>query len=497
MWAMGDELPSLIIFVVERFDPFKLGLLPKESSNVHWAKRVIEQSMGLRPVKIHKTDIALICIFLFGVAVYPVFPLVVWLLPFAGLLVYALLAILHTSPRHRTPLLTIAACTMFFQLLVGLAVGFHDPSWQGELRDDLSYLREANAIAQAWREGFFPELSLKGSLPYLGTLHTGYQRFVAGLFYLFGNDYRIPILANYLLLGLLPIAVYRAAFLLLSQSRAKVELTPHLSRVPLFAACCIAFYPNLGYWASFLLKDALLTVFMTCSLSAVLEFLGNRRLAWIPVVLTLGFMIGITRAYALFGLLAGCALYGVAMVPRKWVFGTCLAGLLVLVGMSYTTRGADYLSQLIYSLSVQLPDHLRTVPQAVAYFAGAIPRLLLSPYAWVRAFGANPAYELYPGMWMLYLMIYPLGLLGLFNLAKHDVRIATIPFGMLVATGLVLILAYGGDAPRQRLCLDPTWFIFAGTVQSLKRREWVLPVVWYAVFILYALVQLATLQYRY
>jgi len=465
---------------------------------VHWAKRVIDQTMGLRPVEIHKTDIALICIFLLGVAVYPVFPLLFWLLPFVGLLVYAVLSISYTSRPHRISLLTISACTVFFQLLVGLAVGIHDPDRQVGLRDDLSYLREANAIAQAWREGFFPELSLKGSLPYLGTLHTGYQRFVAGLFYLFGNDYRVPIFANYLMLGFLPIAVYRAAFLLLSQSQGKMELQPHLSRAPLFASWFIALYPNLGYWASFLLKDALLTVFVTCSLSAVLEFVGNRRLAWIPVVLALGLMISITRAYALFGLLAGCALYGLAVVPRKWVFGTCLAALLVVVWMSYTTKGADYLSQLVYSLSVQLPDHLRTIPQALAHFAGAIPRLLLSPYAWVRAFGPNPAYELYPGMWMLYLVIYPLGLVGLFNLAKHDVRIATIPLGMLVATGLVLILAYGGDAPRQRLCFDPAWFIFAGTVQSLKGREQrVVLVAWYVLFTLYVLVQLATLQYRY
>jgi len=464
---------------------------------VHWAKKVIYQTTAIRPVEIHKTDIALISVFLLSVAVYRVVPLVFWLLPFAGLLIYAFLAIWYTPPPHRRPLLTLAASTVLFQLLVGFTVGFHDPNQQTWLRDDLSYLREAAAIAQAWRGGFFPELSLKGSLPYLGTLHTGYQRFVAGLFYVFGTDYRIPIFANYLLLGCLPIAVYRAAFLLLSRLPRKAVPEPTLSRAPLFAALGIALYPNLGYWASFLLKDALLTVFVTCSLSAILEFLVSRRLAWVPLIIAFGFMISITRAYALFGLLAGCTLYVLAIAPRKVVFGVCLAGILLLIGLSYTTRGADYLSQLVHSLSVQLPSHLVTIPKALAHVASAIPRLLLSPYGWVRAFGPSPAYELYPGMWVMYLVIYPLGLVGLFTLAKHDVRIATVPLGMLVAASWVLILAYGGDAPRQRLCLDPTWFIFAGTVRSIASAEKVLLAAWYTGFTLYVLVQLITLPYRY
>ena len=91
----------------------------------------------------------------------------------------------RTAGLPRRELAWAAGCCAAALLVQGLSLavlGYHNPLLDPDPHDDLQYLVRGRAIAEAWQSGFYPELSLRGSLPYLGTLHTGYERALATVF---------------------------------------------------------------------------------------------------------------------------------------------------------------------------------------------------------------------------------------------------------------------------------------------------------------------------
>ncbi|MGC8840884.1 MAG: hypothetical protein ACP5QZ_05430 [Candidatus Sumerlaeaceae bacterium] len=387
-----------------------------------------------------------------------------------------------------------AACAVSLVITVASAwiAGFHNPETCPLSLDDATYLVQGKAIAEAWKSGLFPSLSSKGSTPYyIGSLHTGYQRLLAGAFYLLRADYRFGILLNFIAASLLPLFVYSAVLTLL-KTHSPSELA---SKGALRGTWLVALYPSIGYWASWLLKDVVLALIFAAAIAGALDFAYRHRPEHLLYLAASLVALGVFRAYSALAVLAGTAVYLLAKLPhRQSLQGLAILGFLLLLA-SYDERWAAFERQLLYSLGELLPDSVRTPREGLLYVLGGFPRLLLSPYAWVRARVENPMYELYPGMWWLYLVGYPLAVIGITRLARHNIVLAVIPLIAWFASAIILILAYGGAAPRQRLYLDVLVFVFAGCGTVERPHKWLL-VAWYLGLGVYVTIHLLTLDMR-
>jgi hypothetical protein len=131
--------------------------------------------------------------------------------------------------------------------------------------------------------------------------------------------------------------------------------------------------------------------------------------------------------------------------------------------VNYTETGYNQFSRLWSSIMFLAPAPKITTAQSVGQLFGSIPRFVLSPYAWVASPEKDPLYGLYPGMWYLYLVVYPLAAAGFFWSIKSDFRIAVIPVLAFWCSAFILIMAvYAGNASRQRYYLEYIVMIFAG-----------------------------------
>lgn len=420
-------------------------------------------------------------------------PAALWLVVPLTVLFFTFQIFYETAPTVRKRL--ALACLMSLVVTVAASefAGLHNPETCPLSLDDATYLAQAKAIADAWESGFFPVLSAKGSAAYyIGSLHTGYQRLLAGLFFLFGSDFRLGIFVNYVAALLLPVFLFSGIRTLIKTHMSSVAA----EKAAIRGAWLLALYPSTGYWASWLLKDVVLAMLFAASLAAILDFAQRLRPEHLLYFGTCCFAVGIFRAYAALAILAGIVSYLLAKLPRQVsVYGLLIFGFALMM-LSYTDFGSAYFRQLVYSLGELLPDSIRTPKQGMIYVLTGLPRLLLSPYAWVRARVENPMYELYPGMWWLCLVVYPLAILGLIRLAQWNVQLAAIPFVAWFCSAMILILAYGGAAPRQRLYLDIIMFVFAGCGAAERPPSRIPVFVWYAVLAIYAIIHLLTLDLR-
>lgn len=427
-----------------------------------------------------------------SLGVYKYFPAQAWLLLFLSVPTYAGWIFLTAEKKTRYSLAALSGVAFLLAIAVAYLCGLNNPELNPHSLDDATYLHQARAIAREWKSGHFPVLSAKGSaLYYVGSLHTGYQRLLAGIFSVWEADYRLGIWLNFISVALIPTFTYWAVYLLLCR-HSSLETA---ARGGIRGACLAAFYPSLGYWASWLLKDVVLATIFTASLAAALDcFVRKSFLA--PFFLIAGlYALILFRAYAAWALVAGVIVYGLSIMPRRQVLASLIILMIAAVLASYTESGGFYFRQLGHSLGELLPSYVRTLPQSLAYFLGSIPRLMLSPYAWVKARVDQPMYEVYPGMWWLYGLVYPLAFAGLWQLGRWDVRAAIIPFVAWAASAAILIIAYGGNAPRQRLYLDTIFIVLAGcgTVASHRRLFFGL---WFAFLALYITIHLTTLDLR-
>ncbi|MCX7625544.1 MAG: hypothetical protein N2Z21_04965 [Candidatus Sumerlaeaceae bacterium] len=419
-------------------------------------------------------------------------PAAVWSLLIVAIPFYNCWIIASLDKKTRFLLGGVCFSAFLTTVAVAYICGLKNPELNLSSLDDATYLRQARAIAQEWKLGHFPPLSAKGSaLYYLGSLHTGYQRLLAAVFYLFGADYRWGIWLNFLASALIPTFIYWAVYLLLHQRSTREVAT----RAGLRGAWMAAIYPSFGYWASWLLKDVVLATIFVASLAAALDTIVRRRVLAL-LFLSAGLCaLFLFRAYAGWALVAGLVGYGLSIIPRRLVLASFVTLLGAAVLFSYTETGGFYIRQLGYSLAELIPSNVLTLPRSLIYFCTSIPRLILSPYAWVRARVEEPMYALYPGMWWLYALVYPLALAGLYHLARLDVRPATIPLVAWAASAAILIIAYGGNAPRQRLYLDSIMIVFAAC-GSLGRQRWQFFGLWFVLLSVYITIHLVTLDLR-
>lgn len=435
-------------------------------------------------------------------ALFPVVPALLWLTPFIAVAVYVGGKVHDQDSADRKWLAVCALAALLIQGTVILLRQDYDPSaarptvWL----DDQTYFRNASLIASKWREGFFPELSRKGSPPYLGTLHTGYERVLGALFYVTGPSVRIGQLANMLCAALLPVLCFLLSATLFHEGAAPDDGSLRIAegpcrsvRAPARAAALLCvLYPSLYYWGGMLLKDIMLATLFLAALLLLADMLRRRSLCSGVVFLLVLVWVAIFRNYAALALLSGLFIFAFAHLPRRALAWGLVYGALAIWALSYTDPGARYLEQLLNSLAAQLSPALGSYEGVLNHFGAAVPRMLLAPYAWVRAEGEHPLYALYPGMWYLYLIVYPLALAGLFQAIRHDHRLSILPVGALLASTFVLLAAYGGNAPRQRFYLEIVLMIYAGlgACSPIRRAAFAL---FYLLLFLFAALQLMRL----
>jgi hypothetical protein len=437
-----------------------------------------------------RVDLVAVGLSILSIVLYSWLPIALWLLPVWLCLLYLSESLYRSGPRQAIAICSIATVPVFVCIGVYLGYGFHNPLQQTTRFDDYEYYLRAQAIASAWGHGFYPHLSLKGARPYIGSLHTGYERLL-GLFFLIGGPGILPgAILNMLCLVFLPLFACFSAFALWPTSSKELSL-------PAFAAAALCvLHPGFYYWANWLHKDSLVLLLFAASYYFVARTISERRPLMATGFLACFAMLCITRAYCGFALAAGMIAYAISYVPRRFVVFCASLILLIVFAVSYSTSGGDYISQLLFSISLKLPADANSSFKSLIYFATGIPRLLLGPYGWIRAYGEFPQYGLYPGMWFLYLFVYPLAAAGIFRAFSDDHRQSIIPLVAFSLSALVFLLAYGGDAPRQRIYLEYILIVYAAHGISHKRIGWYALAI-YASIALFAIVQFATLQSRY
>lgn len=448
-----------------------------------------------------RTEYVTVAAVALALAAYPILPVLAWIAPFA-LLAFYLAGKVRVLPGSDRKWITLCCATAALFQLASLAIHHsYDPRSTTTWLDDQNYYTNAARIAQAWSTGFFPELSRKGSPPYLGTLHTGYERILGAVFYVTGPSFRAGLVVNLIAVSVLPLLLFLLTDTLFhglspKEENAGQKLPPLalVSTPPRMAALLTALYPSTYYWGSHLLKDVLLAFLFVAALLALVDTLRVRRAAPALLFVLLLFWTAIFRAYAALSLAAAACLYPFAALRRSALLWGMLYGAIAVVLLSYTEGGGRYMDQLLASFGALIPREMTGLRPVLFHFGSALPRMLLAPYAWVRAEGPDPIYALYPGMWYLYLVTYPLAAAGIVRAVRQDHRLSLVPIVALLASAFVLLAAYGGNAPRQRLYLEFVALAYAG-LGAHSRKLPAFLVVWSMVF-LFAAAQLIRLYMR-
>jgi len=378
-------------------------------------------------------------------------------------------------------LLSLTIHVFWFFCIRGMPVPHDGPFF---LIDDYTYDHYSWAIAKEWRAGNFPALWTD---QYLGTLHTGWNRILAAIYYLFGRRPWIGILLNIIVGSLLaPLAFFTAREIFPSSP------DPPATRryTPAFLAGLVtAIHFSFAYWSSFLMRDTFIAALFLAGLFLIL-CLYRRPSIWQALALAFILMgLSILRIYSVGALLAGPAAYLLFFHERKKWFWMALG---VIVVLAFCSRVfiplRDYQNQLAYSFLNNLPDAGRTMSGSLLFCIRGIPRFFLSPYAWYVAPGPPLVnYMLYPGQWFLYLLIIPFALKGIWICMRESPPPAVFLIVPGMTSVFLFLLAYGGSVPRQRMYLEPLLIIFASWGLVRKDRGGRIPLYWYAFLVVFIL----------
>jgi hypothetical protein len=443
-------------------------------------------------------DLATLAVAALAFALYPRLPILAWLLPFGLSLAYLTSRFIALPSLDKAWLSACCAGALLILVTVLGVFGYHDPLAPRAHLDDFWYLRASGAIADAWRSGFYPALSQKGSPPYLGSLHTGYERALASLFLVFGASVNVGIALNAVCAALMPLLGFLLAdslFADVAELAAPATVLGRRVSVPRAAALLCTVHLGYTYWATWLLKDMLLAaLFGTCLLLLADAVCTRRILPAVGFVLLTGYVC-ILRAYTGLALVLAVALYVIARLPRRVALWAGLYVAILVVALGYTMRGGQYFSQLGFSLGNLIPLEAQTITGSIIHFGRGIPRLVLGPYAWVKAEGTMPQYGAYPGMWLLYLIVYPLCAAGFVRAVRKDHQLTIVPLTCVFSGAMIFLIAYGGNANRQRLWMELIFIVYAACGLGSPRRRTYL-VGWYALLALFALAQLVSLRLR-
>ena len=438
----------------------------------------------------YRHELPLLAVLAGGLACHPFAPAIAWLTPLVFAAGFIGWKLARLDRRAQAWILACVGISLALQGITLLVFGYNAPVSS----DPREYMVKATAVMEAWRSGNYPALSLKGSLPHLGSLHTGYERALASVFLATGPRPAAGIALNVACVAVLPALAFLASLFLFCAPQGETE-NAWDARPARASALLAALYPGFVFWMTWLVKDTLLVAVFAACLVFLFDAMRTRSLlAWAGFLLVSGFLV-IVRAYAGLSLYLGVTVYVFARMPRRAVLWGAAYALLALFVAGYTLSGTRLFGQLWASLLALIPGDMVTVPESLRAFAGGLPRSFLGPYGWVKARGDNLYYGLYPGMWFLYLLVYPLALAGLAEAVRRNHIPTTIPLVVVFTGVLIFLMTYGGEAQRQRLYLEFVYILYAGTgVSARGRRRWFVAC-WAGLF-LFAAVQLISLSLR-
>jgi hypothetical protein len=185
------------------------------------------------------------------------------------------------------------------------------------------------------------------------------------------------------------------------------------------------------------------------------------------------------RMYAAVSLAGGAMLYPALRLGKIVVLQLASAGFLIMILiLSYTPAGYHLAQQMSASLLALAPARENDSWTLLLKAGAGIPALFLAPYSWLKFHDSSPMYGMYPGMWYLYLVGYPLGFAGLYSALRKNVKLAIIPIAAFGLASLIfLVSAYSGNASRQRFYLEYIILIFAGYGYVNPSKWWIAGVI--------------------
>ncbi len=380
--------------------------------------------------------------------------------PFALLLIAGSLALQSLQTGQRVFLAKIAFCTFVLAALYALAI--HQNPWAADTlfyhKDDSSYDRWGWEISQAWRQGSFPRLA---SEALIGSLHTGYYRFIAAIYLIVGHQVLAVLALNLLACALIPIGLFFLGKEFGAESASR-------------AALLGAFYPTFWFHSSFILRDVWITLFFLAALVSLLRLLKAQKR---PAALFCAFCLCaflaelfILRFYVALIILAGWVIYELALGTRRRQSlraTSILLFLLALMRLHPTT--AHLQDRMFQSFTWSIPRTLNTFPAIFERLGEGSFKLFLSPFAWATEGGYTVDYFLWPGQWVVYLIILPLGIWGMVSAIRSNKHIAFLLIFPMAVSAYGFAIAYGGSVPRQRMFLDAVLIIFAAMAGAEHR----------------------------
>jgi hypothetical protein len=418
--------------------------------------------------------------------------------PYACLLGYGAQRLVGAEPRRRAALLLCAALCL--SAAAAWTAAIHLNPWEQARPqrsifhhlDDASYDRWGREIASRWRAGERPALSGEFEL---GSLHTGYYRLVAAVYLVVGPRPLLILALNLVACALLPIALY---FLALEFSGKPVARR---------AAWLGALYPAFWFHSAFLMRDVWIALFFLASLAVYFDLRRHpehprKAQAWRLVCLC-AFLaqLFLLRYYAVAFLAAAWALHELTLGQKRKraLLGALLAAVLALA-LRAIPQVAALEDWLVQGFTWAIPAELDTWQAGLTRFAEGLVKFFLAPFAWATKGGYTVDYFLWPGQWVLYILLLPFGLWGMAHTARRgptDGFLLLFPF---IAASFCFALAYSGSAPRQRMFLDALLIVFAALALERKSqgdgptRRWL--AIYYALFSLFVLSHIASLFIR-
>ncbi len=350
--------------------------------------------------------------------------------------------------------------------------------------DAQSYHQWGERIAALWHQGQFPDLFNE---PWLKTFHTAYYRIIAGFYYIFGPVPGVAIAFNCIVSSLTIFSIFYLARTLFTSKEISHAAT-----------ILASLHPSLWFWSSFLLKDTLHVMLFSWGL-LMLVLLIHRYNYWLLAcfLIFLYFTFRV-RIYGALILALTCIAYLSFFSPkRKIIWITVVVGIIALLGARNIERVDMIYDRLAWSFLNLLPDaYETTLPHILLLFLSGIGRFFFAPFAWIPVRDFDIHLYLYPGQWFLYLLIFPLSLVGFYYCMRENRKDSFFLFFPIVLSVYLFLLVYEGAVPRQRLFLEPLIILLAAFgIQKRPKKSFF--IIYYAIFLVLIIVHVVSVRIRY